>query len=117
LAPDIPIRLSEVASPFVDSLLGSIARSDTHFALHPGGASIVRGLEAILGLDVEWQTTASWDVLRTHGNMSSATVLFVLERLVNEARKRGSWRAAHTAVMAFGPGLSVEGIRLKNCDI
>lgn len=114
LAADIPMRLADAAAPFVQRLLGPVGLHDAVFALHPGGSAIVRGLESMLGLEPRWQTAASWDTLRRYGNMSSCTVLFVLARALERAREAQRWDASHTLVMAFGPGLSIEGVRLRN---
>ena len=51
---------------------------------------------------------ASRAVLREHGNMSSATVLFVLERMSRAMRSREMCCA-----MAFGPGLAAEGLLVR----
>jgi predicted naringenin-chalcone synthase len=54
-------------------------------------------------------TQASWNVLGRYGNMSSATFLFVLKELL-ERKSSKEW----TVGIAFGPGLSVEGILLRS---
>ena len=73
------------------------------WAIHPGGRSILDKIQQSLGLS-DAQLHPSREVLRTHGNMSSATVLFVLERLLSEAGGAGE----RVCAMAFGPGLTVE---------
>ncbi|TNC52513.1 type III polyketide synthase [Rubellimicrobium rubrum] len=72
------------------------------WAVHPGGRTI---LDAVQGaLDLEPQALAtSREVLRSFGNMSSATVLFVLERLM-----KGANPGDRGCAMAFGPGLTAE---------
>jgi predicted naringenin-chalcone synthase len=71
------------------------------WAVHPGGPRVLAAVEEALALPPE-ALAISRDVLGEHGNMSSATILFILERLV-----RGD--AAGTCVaMAFGPGLTAE---------
>ena len=112
LAAEIPVHLADAAVPFVDALLDGIPRADVEFALHPGGPSIVRGIETMLGLG-KWQTKTSWDVLKNHGNMSSCTVLHCLERAALEEKAAASC----TVAMAFGPGLSIEGIRLHRAQL
>jgi alkylresorcinol/alkylpyrone synthase len=81
------------------------------WAVHPGGRSIVDRVQNRLGLD-DHQVAASRKVLREAGNMSSATVLFVMrEALTGEG---GAWsstappRPQRVVAMAFGPGLTVE---------
>lgn len=72
------------------------------WAVHPGGRTVLDGAERGLGLPPE-ALSASREVLERFGNMSSATVMFVLERLMQSARsgERG-------CAMAFGPGLTAE---------
>lgn len=73
------------------------------WAIHPGGKLILDKVEKALGFAPE-QIEASRSVLRDYGNMSSATVLFVLKRLLDQATAPQRTVCA----MAFGPGLTVE---------
>jgi len=75
-----------------------------HWAIHPGGRSILDKTEAKLGLN-EAQLRASRETLRVHGNMSSATVLFVMRAILDEPTSADGERLC---AMAFGPGLTVE---------
>jgi predicted naringenin-chalcone synthase len=75
-----------------------------HWAIHPGGRSILDKVEAKLGLS-ESQLTPSRRILRDYGNMSSATVLFVLKEILEQDATAGEDRVC---AMAFGPGLTVE---------
>lgn len=74
-----------------------------HWAIHPGGPKIVKTVARRLGLP-QGATDASTEVLRTHGNCSSATVLLVLDEL---QRKRAIRAGEHVVAMAFGPGLTL----------
>lgn len=74
-----------------------------HWAIHPGGRSILDKVEARLVLS-EAQLVPARDTLRDFGNMSSATVLFVLRRILDGDAAGGD----RVAAMAFGPGLTVE---------
>jgi predicted naringenin-chalcone synthase len=73
------------------------------WAVHPGGPRILDAVEDAMALQTG-VLDVSRDVLRSHGNMSSPTVLFVLERL----RKEGS--ALPCVALACGPGLVVEAM-------
>jgi predicted naringenin-chalcone synthase len=73
------------------------------WAVHPGGKSIIDAVERGLGLASE-KVAASRSVLRDFGNMSSASVLFVLDRLMPQRPETG-------IALAFGPGLAMEGLR------
>jgi len=71
------------------------------WAVHPGGPRILGSVEAALSLDPE-ALAVSRGVLAEHGNMSSATILFVLDRL------RATGAEGPCVALAFGPGLTVE---------
>lgn len=73
-----------------------------HWAVHPGGRAILDKVETGLGLCKD-KLESSRKILRECGNMSSATVLFVLKDIVAKATKDDSVYA-----LAFGPGLTVE---------
>lgn len=75
-----------------------------HWAIHPGGRSILDKTEAKLGLS-EAQLMPSRETLRQYGNMSSATVLFVLKAILEGTATEADQRVC---AMAFGPGLTVE---------
>lgn len=79
-----------------------------HWAIHPGGRSILDKVEARLGL-TEDQLVPARSTLRDFGNMSSVTVLFVLRNILDRA---GSADGDRVAAMAFGPGLTVESALL-----
>ena len=73
-----------------------------HWAIHPGGRAILDKVQGSLGL-CEEQLEPSRSVLRDYGNMSSATVLFVLDEVLKNAQPD-----ERVYAMAFGPGLTVE---------
>lgn len=73
------------------------------WAVHPGGRAILDKVSQSLVLDTD-ALDASRAVLRDYGNMSSATILFVLKELLDQAESQ----PAMTCAMAFGPGLTVE---------
>ena len=71
------------------------------WAVHPGGPRLLQACANALELNID-QIAESQAVLREHGNMSSATILFIIDRL------RSSAAAGPCVAMAFGPGLSAE---------
>jgi len=76
----------------------------TQWCIHPGGKKIVAAVHKSLGF-TNGQLQPCYDVLREYGNMSSPTVLFVLERIMttlNKKQKNTIFGAA------FGPGLTME---------
>lgn len=84
----------------------AIRHSDL-WAIHPGGRSVLD--RVAVGLDLsEEQMAPSRGVLRDFGNMSSATILFVLGELLHD----GAAGEASVGALAFGPGLTVESAQL-----
>ncbi len=76
------------------------------WAVHPGGRSVLDAVEK--GLQSKEKLTASRSILSRFGNMSSATIMFVLAELMRDARRGLCGRA-----MAFGPGLTAETMRFR----
>lgn len=74
------------------------------WAVHPGGRAILDKVEAGLGLAPD-RLAASRTVLARYGNMSSATILFVLRELLDSP---AGARAEPVVAMAFGPGITIE---------
>jgi len=103
---DVPHALRGRVRPLVEELCArhGVAVGDLAFtALHPGGRRILEDLDADLG--VGGLTEPSWDVLRDYGNLSSATVLFVLDEVLKRTPPpMGSWGL----LAAFGPGFTAE---------
>ncbi|MDK1361783.1 type III polyketide synthase [Arthrobacter sp. zg-Y1219] len=86
------------------SVSGLAYRDIEHWAIHPGGRSILDKVEAKLDL-TEAQLVPARETLRNWGNMSSATVMFVLKHIMDQPFNGGNERICS---MAFGPGLTVE---------
>jgi predicted naringenin-chalcone synthase len=80
------------------------------WAIHPGGKAILDKVQGELKLAPE-QVQAARDVLRRYGNMSSATVLFVLQAVL--AAEPASAPGGRVCALAFGPGLTVEAALLS----
>ena len=103
LSGQVPGAIHDTLQTGIGDILGnkSVAEVDL-WAVHPGGRSILDAVERSLDLDADALNT-SRDVLRDNGNMSSATVMFVLEKML-QARAHDKVGCA----MAFGPGLTAE---------
>lgn len=101
---EVPRALEQEAPDFVRGLLAAAELSEvSHFAVHPGGKKILDAVaRALGGVDL----SHSRRVLREHGNMSSATIFFVLEHLLAES-------TGTIAALGFGPGLTMEGLVLE----
>jgi predicted naringenin-chalcone synthase len=76
----------------------------THWCIHPGGKKILEAVHKSLGF-TNGQLRPCYDVLRDYGNMSSPTVLFVLQKIMNGLKNKGSNKIFGAA---FGPGLTME---------
>jgi alkylresorcinol/alkylpyrone synthase len=103
---DVPHALKGRVRPLVEELCarnGVRADELAFCALHPGGRRILEDLDADLGL--AGMTEPSWDVLRDYGNLSSATVLFVLDEVL---RRQPPPAGSYGLLAAFGPGFSAE---------
>lgn len=88
---------------------GLIPEAVDLWAIHPGGRAILDRAREALGLE-EQDLADSYSVLRDFGNMSSATIFFVLQRMLANPREGQVFAAA------FGPGLTVESARLERFD-
>ena len=79
-----------------------------HLIFHPGGKKIVNTVEALFktqGKNID----DTKEVLRLYGNMSSSTVLYVLERFMDGDRQQGE----KGLMLSFGPGFSAQRILLQ----
>ena len=107
LAGGVPSTIAALLPRHLPEILGgAAAEAILHWAIHPGGRSVLDAIERALPLAPE-RLADSRDVLRRYGNMSSATVLFVLKEMLTR-RVRGPGCA-----MAFGPGLAIESLRFE----
>jgi predicted naringenin-chalcone synthase len=109
LSPQVPGIIEKQLRPWLEEQLRrySLSIGDIQgWAIHPGGPKILTATADALGLDHEY-LGPSQHVLAEYGNMSSPTVLFVIDEL----RKRGDWLPC--VALAFGPGLSIEAALIK----
>ena len=93
-------REGELAEAFDEGRVGDRVE---HWAIHPGGRSILDRVQERLNLS-DTQLHPARETLRVNGNMSSATILFVIKRILDDGAAEGS----RVAAMAFGPGLTAE---------
>ncbi len=113
LSSYVPELIRQGIGKLTDGLLHALQLqlSDvTHLAIHPGGKRILEVIEQTLGLPHEANRHA-YSVLREVGNLSSATVLFVLQRLLAELTAAN--RGERVLSFAFGPGLTLESLLLR----
>ena len=92
-------QLMELVSAKLDITQATIQ----HWAVHPGGKKILETIQRKL-LMTNNELSCSFDVLRNYGNMSSPTILFVLNEVFNKKPKDGE----NVLAIGFGPGISIE---------
>ena len=108
LAREVPATISQGIQRYVDTV-PAIPDGEKihHWAVHPGGRAILDAVR--LGLDLSEDALAiSSEILRAYGNMSSATVMFVLQAMLTHKIDSRLGMA-----IAFGPGLSAEGMLFR----
>ena len=108
LEPSVPGLIARHLRPWLSGWLGSCGltlEAVGSWAVHPGGPRVLESVTSGLRLPAE-ATAVSREILARHGNMSSPTVLFILERL----RQLGAPRPY--VALAFGPGLVAEAALL-----
>ena len=96
-----------IVHPFLKRL-GSNIEKVNHLIFHPGGKKIVQTVEELfgkLGKDID----DTRQVLKDYGNMSSVTVLYVLERFLEKEIVSGE----QGLILSFGPGFSAQRVLLK----
>lgn len=109
LSSEVPKRIRGALRAWVEQWLaehGLRLGDVSHWAIHPGGPDILRAARESLALPAH-ASHASETILAEHGNMSSPTVLFILERL------RSTGAEGTCVVLGFGPGLSFEAALLR----
>ncbi|HXG19393.1 MAG TPA: 3-oxoacyl-[acyl-carrier-protein] synthase III C-terminal domain-containing protein [Methylomirabilota bacterium] len=112
LSAEVPEVVCAAAPDLVDAFLArqGLRRPDlTHFLLHPGGRRVLDGLSQRLALPDE-RTAVSRAILREYGNLSSASVLFILDRFLTQENTQAGERGL---LIAFGPGFSAEQLLLE----
>jgi alkylresorcinol/alkylpyrone synthase len=112
LSKDVPQLIKERIGGLTDTFLArsGLARSDVAtFLLHPGGQKLLSYVQEELGL-CRCDTELSWEVLDQYGNLSSATILFIIHAfLTRKTPQPGDYGIA----AAFGPGFSAELLLLQ----
>ncbi|WP_299064349.1 type III polyketide synthase [uncultured Polaribacter sp.] len=111
LDKEVPQKISDhfpaIIHPFLEKNNLTIKDID-HLIFHPGGKKIVQTVEALFGV-LGKNIDDTKEVLRLYGNMSSATVLYVLERFMDRNPEKGE----RGIMLSFGPGFSAQRILLQ----
>jgi len=112
LTKDVPEIIRERVKELAEGFLArqGLRQEDiSAYLLHPGGQKLLSYMQDELGL-TRADTENSWEILRRYGNLSSASVLFILnEWLVQKEMPSGSYGL----LMAFGPGFTAEMLLIQ----
>ncbi|SMO96101.1 type III polyketide synthase [Gracilimonas mengyeensis] len=111
LSSYVPDIIQKNMQPVLEPLFQQLQLSKDdidHWALHPGGRAILDKIEQTMELQPD-QLKASRQVLSRYGNMSSATILFVLKTMMDAGLSPNQ----QILSMAFGPGLTIESGLLR----
>jgi predicted naringenin-chalcone synthase len=111
LDPEVPAKISnhfpDIIHPFLKKHRTQIENID-YLIFHPGGRKIVQTVEALFG-KLGKNIDDTKETLRLYGNMSSVTVLYVLERFM----KRETDAGTQGLILSFGPGFSAQRVLLE----
>ena len=111
LDKEVPQKIADhfpkIIHPFLEKN-NLIIEDVNHLIFHPGGKKIVQTVEELFGV-LGKNIKDTKEVLRLYGNMSSATVLYVLERFMDRDPKKGE----RGIMLSFGPGFSAQRILLE----
>lgn len=103
----IAAHFPKIVHPFLERNNTNINEVD-HFIFHPGGRKILQTVDELFG-SLGKNIDDTREVLKQYGNMSSATVLYVLERFLDRDIPAGD----QGLMLSFGPGFSAQSILLK----
>lgn len=115
LSRELPRLIKQHLRPSVDAFLdaqGASAREIEFYVVHPGGPRVLKAVASSLGLQ-NGELWASWEVLRSVGNTSSASVFFVMHELV---RHRPPKAGGIGLLIGIGPGLSFELMLVRHAE-
>ncbi|KPM33395.1 Naringenin-chalcone synthase [Croceitalea dokdonensis DOKDO 023] len=111
LDPSVPeviaTHFPSIVHPFLEKYGSNIEKVD-HLVFHPGGRKIVQTVEELFGA-LGKNIDETRNVLKAYGNMSSCTVLYVLERFMNKGLQQGE----QGLVLSFGPGFSAQRVLIE----
>ncbi|XP_047954043.1 type III polyketide synthase A-like [Salvia hispanica] len=116
LGRDLPQKIEENIEEFCKKLMAGAGLSDYNsvfWAVHPGGPAILNRLESTLGLE-SGKLECSRRALMDYGNVSSNTIFYVMEYMREELGKKGEKGEEWGLALAFGPGITFEGMLLRS---
>jgi len=109
LSPKLPSLIEKELKNFLNEKIpyGFTLSDIKEYVVHPGGRKIIQAVESALSLPSN-KLLYTKEVLNDYGNMSSATILFILKKLMNKELSSGS----PVLMLAFGPGICIESALL-----
>ncbi len=119
LAIEVPLQIEKNIKPFLDEMFGQINRNfeaekeTLYFAIHPGGPKIVDFVCSKLDLRSD-QVRHSHEILYENGNMSSATIPYLLNAVLNDPSIPDG---TLVPAFAFGPGLTIAGAIFEKVNL
>ncbi|XP_059311317.1 type III polyketide synthase B [Lycium ferocissimum] len=121
LERELPQIIEDNIEDFCDKLISISGINDKEYnklfwAVHPGGPAILNRLEKRLELSPD-KLSASRRALANFGNASSNTIVYVLEYMLEEKKDMKKGDSDWGLILAFGPGITFEGILTKNLTI
>jgi alpha-pyrone synthase len=116
LSKDIVNAIKENIEPVLSVFLKNDKAQIDYWAIHPGGIKIVEAVRDKLNLS-ESNITDSMKVLQNYGNMSSPTILFILDSIFNKIKNTEFPANKKIVSCAFGPGITIEMIQLSSVEI
>lgn len=115
LSKRVPVFIRKNIKAFLTTLCAKCGvdlekdKFEMHFAIHPGGPKIIDYVVSELGV-LKDQARWSYEVLRLHGNMSSATIPHIFNEIINDPTIESGTKVV---AIAFGPGLTATGLLLE----
>jgi len=112
LSSKVVNAIKENINESVTNFMGNAIAETDHWAIHPGGVKIIEAVKESLHLTDD-NIADSMSILQQYGNMSSPTILFILNRIFNKIKVLKGEENKNVFACAFGPGLNIEMIRLS----
>ncbi len=109
LAKEVAVLITRHVAGYLERLCKNKVPKNALFAIHPGGPKILLHVQELLRLTDE-QMSFSFEVLKEYGNMSSATLPHIWEKILKDPKV-----PSHTPIisLAFGPGLTIAGALME----
>lgn len=99
---NVHTSIGSYVKPLLEKMPSDTDYNDITYCIHPGGITILEAIKNVLGLSTE-KLEYSYEILKYRGNMSSCTILYVLDLIRNKDK---SYK--NIAMIGAGPGISLE---------